>query len=938
MSKFSERLGSATNEDKQVNPIYVQAIAKELPKVGCIDNNVVNGIDTDTIIYPEIKTDGVYKCYYIDDSVGTKHNYLLQLECKLDIDFTDRDARANVILQVICYLKQIHDNVLGYNTLWDDSGIPKVVVIGSKINCFALPTKFLTPYAMERIAGFKSASTAYTNTDNAYLLQRIKDDAQIEAYSIIFNTVENDCIKSLCNEIVKLAKNLKIADDLNEHTVSLAFDFFDMYVLDTKSASKLSSREKVDLFIGTFFNEEFEETKTNRFASNPDKLRIHGVEVKVNPDKYNQFKIMYNMREYSRLEQKQITAITDRLLEDTDRRRKGDFYTPSIWVDEAHKLLDRNLGENWRDEYMVWDCAWGTGNLTRDYQFADLYCSTLQQEDLNIATRYNRNATKFQYDFLNDDVEDFERIKAVLRKPLLYKQGVNLDVVENWLSFDKVIELYQFMVEKNVVTMDECREAYQTAINILHGTKLYKNAPSLIDGMLGDENGEHRKKLVFLINPPYGTSGEMKNVHSEIEHKIGIADTCINELMTDEKIGTCSRQLIAQFMYRINKIQRLFGADISLSMFSPTSVLTSNDYEGLLNRIDYHMGYTDGIMFCASEFADVQPTWGIMFALYNTNNSNHNRLCNIDVMCIGNELKAEVMFNKTLYMIDKSRKASWWTKEPIESIPKTKDVCYLKSALNVNSGKPHNMCINTSIGGFISSANNVNENTQFVALLSGMSGAAKGLNLGRENYDRVISLFAARKLISGTYANWINSKDEYMVPNTEHPLYEQWQSDCIVYSLFNTASNQSSLRNIEYNGKTWNIQNEFFWMSVKDIEKLAGGEFSTDDINTAIEDDIEVFGKERFVYKKLQTVTLSPDAQAVLDKATELVKSSFKYRKQFNQEHPEYHINTWDAGWYQIKGMLKQYDPEGLKQFNELYKQLEDRMRPLVYELGFLYK
>lgn len=357
MSKFSERLSSATNEDKQVNPIYVQAIAKELPKVGCVDNNVVNGIDTDTIIYPEVKTDGVYKCYYIDDSVGMKHNYLLQLECKLDIDFTDRDARANVILQVICYLKQIHDNVLGYNTLWNDSGIPKVVVIGSKVNCFALPTKFLTPYAMGYIAGFKSASTAYTNPDNVDLLRRIKDDAQIEAYSIIFNTVENDCIKSLCNEIVKLGKNLKIADDLNEHTVSLAFDFFDMYVMESKSSSKLTSREKVDLFIGTFFNEEFEETKTNRHAVNPDKLRIHGVEVKVNPDKYNQFKIMYNMREYSRLEQKQITAITDRLLEDTDRRRKGDFYTPSIWVDEAHKLLDKNLGENWRDEYMVWDCA-----------------------------------------------------------------------------------------------------------------------------------------------------------------------------------------------------------------------------------------------------------------------------------------------------------------------------------------------------------------------------------------------------------------------------------------------------------------------------------------------------------------------------------------------------------------------------------------------------
>ena len=93
-----------------------------------------------------------------------------------------------------------------------------------------------------------------------------------------------------------------------------------------------------------------------------------------------------------------------------------------------------------------------------------------------------------------------------------------------------------------------------------------------------------------------------------------------------------------------------------------------------------------------------------------------------------------------------------------------------------------------------------------------------------------------------------------------------------------------------------------------------------------------------FVYKKLQEVTLSQDAQAVLDKAIQLVNDSFKYRKEFNEKHPEYHINTWDAGWYQIKGMLKEYMPNELKEFNSMYKALEDRMRPLVYELGFLYK
>lgn len=886
MSKFSERLSSATNEDKQVNPIYVQAIAKELPKVGCIDNNVVNGIDTDTIIYPEIKTDGVYKCYYIDDCKGVTCNYLLQLECKLDIDFTDRDARANVILQVICYLKQIHDNVLGYNALWDDndSVLPKVVVIGSKINCFALPIWLLKRYAMEYIAGFKSASTAYTNPNNAYLLQQIKDDAQIEAYSIIFNTADNDCIKSLCNEIVKLGKNLKIADDLNEHTLSLAFDFFDMYVLDTKSASKFSSREKVGLFIGTFFNEEFEEI-TSRGRTSADKLRIHGVEVKVNPDKYNQFKILYNMREYSRLEQKKITAITDRLLEDTDRRRKGDFYTPTIWVDEAHKLLDKNLGENWRDEYMVWDCAWGTGNLTRDYKFSDLYCSTLQQVDLDTAKNYNKGAIKFQYDFLNDDVEEME----------------------------EVLEYCRFgMIEQ--------------ANEELFKTKLYKNAAGLIDGLLGI-NGKSKKKLLFLINPPYGTA---KNGGSDSMSKAGIAMTKINSKMLDNEIGASAQQLYAQFIYRILLIKRMFKAEIAIGMFSPPAYISGSSFKKLRDSICNDIAVTDGFIIQASQFADVSASWGITFTYL----SNNGAFDNVNVSVLDyTDGKITKLRDKCIYNLDDKKSLSDW----IKIKGKGEDAPQMVSAINWRKVPNRGKMIKNAFGYLVFGGNNIEQSKQLVIMLTSCFNTGNGVSITEENFIKCCAGFTTRKLCA-SQCDWINCKDEFLIPNENDNRINQFMNDAIIYSLFHSGSNQSSLRNIEYNGKTWNIQNEFFWMSVKDIEKLAGGEFSTDDINTAIEDDIEVFGKERFVYKKLQTVTLSPDAQAVLDKATELVKSSFKYRKQFNQEHPEYHINTWDAGWYQIKGMLKQYDPEGLKQFNELYKQLEDRMRPLVYELGFLYK
>ena len=81
---------------------------------------------------------------------------------------------------------------------------------------------------------------------------------------------------------------------------------------------------------------------------------------------------------------------------------------------------------------------------------------------------------------------------------------------------------------------------------------------------------------------------------------------------------------------------------------------------------------------------------------------------------------------------------------------------------------------------------------------------------------------------------------------------------------------------------------------------------------------------------------ISPEAQAVLDYATTLVEQSMKYRNVFNKDNENYQIMNFDCGWYQIKGMLKEYMPNELKQFNDLYKKLAEKMRPLVYEVGFL--
>jgi len=93
-----------------------------------------------------------------------------------------------------------------------------------------------------------------------------------------------------------------------------------------------------------------------------------------------------------------------------DRERKGAFYTPPIWVELSQKYLADTLGENWQDEYYIWDCAAGTGNLlaglTNKFH---VWASTLDRQDVDVMRDRIKNGANmlethvFQFDFLNDD-------------------------------------------------------------------------------------------------------------------------------------------------------------------------------------------------------------------------------------------------------------------------------------------------------------------------------------------------------------------------------------------------------------------------------------------------------------------------------------------------------------------------------------------------------
>ncbi|MDA9685418.1 hypothetical protein N9T93_00460 [Flavobacteriaceae bacterium] len=127
-----------------------------------------------------------------------------------------------------------------------------------------------------------------------------------------------------------------------------------------------------------------------------------------NKETYKQFWKFYKrppIKEY----QDYIIKRRDLLVPQDIRERKGAFFTPRKWVELSQRYLTNCLGINWQDDYYIWDCAAGTGNLltglTNKY---NTYVSTIDQADINVIherIEHGANLLEnhvFQFDFLND--------------------------------------------------------------------------------------------------------------------------------------------------------------------------------------------------------------------------------------------------------------------------------------------------------------------------------------------------------------------------------------------------------------------------------------------------------------------------------------------------------------------------------------------------------
>jgi hypothetical protein len=184
----------------------------------------------------------------------------------------------------------------------------------------------------------------------------------------------------------------------------------------------------------------------------------------------------------------------DSLIPIDEQKFKGAYYTPLNVVDKAYDKLAETLGNNWQKDYLVWDMCCGVGNLeVKHSNPRNIFMSTLDDADVNVmkATKTCVSATRFQYDYLNDDITDFGQIDYSLT--------------------NKIPAELQLAIKE-------------------------------------------KKKILVLINPPYAEAANRENTSlgSNTKTKSGVAKTKFAETSMSA-YGKASNELFAQFLARIAK-------------------------------------------------------------------------------------------------------------------------------------------------------------------------------------------------------------------------------------------------------------------------------------------------------------------------------------------------------------------------------------------------
>jgi hypothetical protein len=473
-------------------------------------------------------------------------------EFKLHINMDSVQARAKAIAQALYYIRKL--------TYGRDARIPsaRICIVDKNEGLFIETEKLKDYYYLSKAPNY-DWDLAPSNPCKK-LVYDLKNSGEISnLYVYHFNNAESEkeFIERLLlyknGEQLSFFGNKKEINELNFYEIFQYWNsLFGAYVENGRKSSE-------------YFMTDIEQGRTSILDGAQVLFRMNSGE---NITKYlpvPQYEHFWNT--YERInDRKQVEGIRqkmDRMSEITLRRFTGEFFTPLEFADKALDYLERIVGRKWwsTGKYRLWDMAAGTGNL--EYLLpadAMKYCyiSTLFDDDAEYCKSLYPDATVFQYDYLNDDVN-------ILEHPVLLEMGIT-----------------------------------------------YKMPSNLVEDLKNPEI-----KWILFFNPPYATSNNNARDKSAV-NKDKVSMTKIHELMKENGLKEASRELMSQFLYRIS--MEFAGKVAYIAMFSKIKYMNSNNDQKLRDTF-FNYKYEKGFIFSSKNFDGCKAKFPVGFIIWNMGKS-----------------------------------------------------------------------------------------------------------------------------------------------------------------------------------------------------------------------------------------------------------------------------------------------------------------------------
>ncbi|MCF8881734.1 hypothetical protein L5849_03365 [Erythrobacter sp. SN021] len=429
---------------------------------------------------------------------------------------------------------------------------------------------------------------------------------------------------------------------------------------------------------------------------------------------------------------------------------------------------------------------------------------------------------------------------------------------------------------------------------------------SLRDAIVAAREGKKgAKPVLVLINPPYAEAMNVDNRKDEGAKagiKQGVSKTRISHGM--DHLGYAARELFVQFLHRIMiELPRS-----KVAIFSKLKYVNAPNFA--LFRDGWTAKYLDGFVVHSLAFDGLKGNFPIGFLSWDL--AVEERSEAIDTIAL--DRSGAIIDSKVFYRVPPREPLADWIIRPRSN---SEPALPLQNAL-VPTTRTNDVrgryWADGAIGSMICKGNDFQNAGNATALLSSGYNSAGAFFVTEENLWQAAIVFAVRRVIKPT---WLNDRDQFLQPS--QPLSDEFKSDCLVWMLFNGSNLTAGADGLRWNDRDWSLTNHF--IPFTEAEVGAKARFESD-----------------FMVRYMTGMASSPEAQAVLDEGCKLFQRF--HATQFpNKIRKDLKLNRADAGWYQVRRALEAYGDIELTDFDPFkaaYASLTEKLRPLVYELGFL--